>query len=259
MKRFITSSPFLYTAGLILVFALWFVFSYAQGFGSLVFPSPAATFAALGDIMSRPYIYEALGNSLLHAIEGFAVAFALALLFGSLAGEFPFLKKVFQPLMTVLKSAPTAVFVFLFVLLSTSRNAPIWVVGLLAFPILYEAVRAGVDSVDRELVGSASVDGANSWQILTRIKIPLSLPYVALGVVASFALSFKTSIMAEVITGSTAPGLGAAILLYRDENPVDLSKVFAVAVIAIAVVLLFDAATAVLKYGLKRGGLIERD
>ena len=259
MKRFITSNAFLYTVGLAFVFGLWFLFSYIHGFGTLVFPSPIATFNALGDILSRAYIYKAMGNSLLHAIEGFAIAFGLALVFGSLAAELPFLKKIFHPLMVVLKSAPTAAFIFLFVLLSGSTDAPIWVVALLAFPILYEAVLAGIRSVTGDVIEAARVDGGSKAKILFRVKIPLAIPYVILGVVASFALSFKTSIMAEVISGSKAPGLGAAINLYRDDNPVDLSPVFAVAVIAIVIVLLFDLLTYLAKTALIRFHLIDGD
>ena len=257
MKRFITNNIVLYTFGFILLLGLWFLFSYAQGFGTLVFPSPIATFEALGDILSRAYIYQALGNSLLHALEGFAVAFALAIVVGATAGEIAPLKKVFHPIMVVLKSAPTAAFVFLFVLLSGSKNAPIWVVSLLAFPILYEAVVAGITSVDQDCIQAARADGANRMQLLLSVKAPLAIPYIGLGVVASFALSFKTSIMAEVITGSTAPGLGSAILLYRDLNPVDLSPVFAVAFIAIVVVLLFDLVTWGIRKILTKVGLIE--
>ena len=240
MKRFITSNSFVYTAGLALVFLLWLFISLSQGPGNLIFPSPIDTFRVTGELLSSSYIYQCLGMTLLRTLEGFAIAFALALVLGSFAGEFPYLQRFFKPLILVFKSAPTAAFVFLFLMLSGTSRAPIWSVGLLAFPILYEAVVAGYNAVPQQLVYAARVDGATRLRRLVRIKIPLSIPYLVLGVVSSFALSFKTSIMAEIVAGMTSPGLGGAIRVYRNLDPSDLTPVFAIALIAIVIVLLFD-------------------
>lgn len=226
-----------------LVFLLWLFISLSQGPGNLIFPSPIDTFRVTGELLSSSYIYQCLGMTLLRTLEGFAIAFALALLLGSFAGEFPYLQRFFKPLTLVFKSAPTAAFVFLFLMLSGTSRAPIWIVGLLAFPILYEAVVAGYNAVPRQLVYASRVDGASRLRRLVRIKIPLSIPYFVLGVISSFALSFKTSIMAEIVAGMTSPGLGGAIRVYRNLDPSDLTPVFAIALIAIVIVLLFDLGT----------------
>ena len=243
MKRFITSNSFVYTAGLALVFLLWLFISLSQGPGNLIFPSPIDTFRVTGELLSSSYIYQCLGMTLLRTLEGFAIAFALALVLGSFAGEIPYLQRFFKPLILVFKSAPTAAFVFLFLMLSGTSRAPIWIVGLLAFPILYEAVVAGYNAVPQQLVYASRVDGATRLRRLVRIKIPLSIPYLVLGVISSFALSFKTSIMAEIVAGMTNPGLGGAIRVYRNLDPSDLTPVFAIALIAIVIVLLFDLGT----------------
>ena len=120
MKRFITSNPFLYTVGLILVFVLWLLISFSLGQGNLVFPSPFQVFGETGRLLSDSFTYKSIGLSLLRTLEGFGISLAGALILGSLAGEIKPLQKILKPLMIVLKSAPTAAFVFLFILLSGS-------------------------------------------------------------------------------------------------------------------------------------------
>ena len=249
MRKFITANPFLYTAGIAFVFLVWFLVTLSQGGAdSLVFPSPIATFAKTGELLRDEYIYRCLGGTLARTGEGFLVAFASALLLGSLTGAIKPLQRFFKPLVLVLKSAPTAIFVFLFLVLAGTARTPIWIVGFLAFPILYESVVAGFNAVPEQTLWAAKIDSASRLKTVLRIQLPLSVPYIALGVVSSFALSFKTSIMAEIISGLTLPGLGTAIRVFRQDNPVDLTPVFAVALISIALVLALDAVT----YGIRK-------
>ena len=240
MRRFFTSNPFVYTAGLTFVFALWLLISATLGAGSLIFPSPIATFAALGEMLSDSYIYDCLGRTLLRTLEGFGISFAMALVLGSLAGHWTWLQRFFKPGLIVLKSAPTAAFVFLFLILSGASQAPIYIVVILAFPILYEAVVGGINAIPKQLIYAARIDAASPLSMTLRIRIPLAVPFIVLGVMSSFALSFKTTIMAEIIAGDTKPGLGSAIANYRALDPTNLAPIFAIAFSAIVVVLLMD-------------------
>ena len=247
MKKLITSNPFLYTLGLILVFVLWIIISYGLGPGNLVFPSPIDVFKATGTILSDSFTYQSIGNSLLRTFEGFSISFLAALLLGSLTGEIKALQLVFKPLIIVLKSAPTAAFVFLFLLLTGSSFAPICIVTLLAFPILYESVVAGYNAVPEQMIFAAKVDGASRLRRAMKVELPLALPFVILGMVNSFALSFKTEIMAEIIAGDTNAGIGGAIRMYRNEDPSNLAPIFGLALIAIIIILLFDLISHLIK------------
>ena len=241
MKKFITANPFLYTAGLLFVFAVWFLISLSQGgVNSLTFPNPVATFSYAFRLLGDEYIYRCIGGTLLRTLEGFGLSFALALVLGSITGSITPLQRFMKPLILVLKSAPTAAFVYLFLVIAGTSQSPVWIVGLLAFPILYESVVSGFNAVPEQMLWAARIDGSKRLSTLFRVQLPLSVPYLALGVVSSFALSFKTSIMAEIISGLTKPGLGVAIRVFRMDDPTDLTPVFAVALIAILLILLVD-------------------
>lgn len=243
MKKLISkpySYPILYTLGILFVFVAWFLISLSQGQGNLIFPSPAATISKLGELLSGPYIYKCIGWTMLRTLEGFGIAFGAALLIGSLAGTIKPLQAFLKPLIIVFKSAPTAAFVFLFLVLSGSSKAPIYIVIILAFPILYDAVVGGINNIPPEINDAVRVDRGGFFYPLVKIHIPLAAPYVLVGLASSFALSFKTSIMAEIITGSTNYGLGNLITSYRNGDPSDLTPIFAITFLAILIILIID-------------------
>lgn len=239
-KTFITNNYFLYTLGIIFIFLLWLFLSSALGRASLIIPSPIETFKVFGELFISKYTWESIGWTLLRTLMGFGIALVIAFILGVIAGNNKHVYTFFKPLIAVLKSIPTAALVFLFLILSGSRFAPTYIVFLLSFPILYESIAGGIRSIPQEINESARLDTNNFLQVVIKIKIPLSLPYVIVGLASSFALSLKTEIMAEIITGDTSYGLGSMISAYRTIDPSDLTPIFAIALIALIIILITD-------------------
>ena len=156
--------------------------------------------------------------------------------------------------MVVLKSVPTVAFVFVFIVMSNAREAPIYVVFVICFPILYEAVVGGFKSIDKDVLDAAKVDGASYLKSATFIKFPLAVPYSIVGIVSSFALSFKIEIMAEVITGSTKNGLGSSINYAYSQA--EMPNVFAYSLLVIIFMLLVSLLEEVIRQIMKKKGLI---
>ena len=243
----LTSNTTMYIYGVFFVFAIWYLISISQGYGNLIFPNPIETFKEVGILLSSPYIYKCIGWTILRTLIGFAIAFVSAFILGTISGTFKRFQMFLKPLMIVLKSAPTAAFVFLFLILSGSRYAPIYIVIILAFPILYESVVGGLNSITDEINDALRVDSGRFFKSLFRVRIPLSLQYIVVGLASSFALSFKTSIMAEIIAGDTNYGLGSAITSYRNAEPANLVPVFAITLIAIILILIVDLISTLIK------------
>ena len=255
MKKFIsvlTSNSALYIYGIFFVFVGWYLISLNYGYGNLIFPNPFDTFKETGRLLSSSYIYKSIGWSILRTLIGFVVSFVAAMILGTLAGSFPKLQLFLKPLIIVLKSAPTAAFVFLFLVLLGSKYAPIFIVIILAFPILYESFVGGIESITPEINDALKIDSGNYFKSLLVVKLPLSLKYIGVGLASSFALSFKTSIMAEIIAGNTNYGLGGAITAYRNSDPTNLTPIFAITLIAILLVLFVDLISIVIKYFIKK-------
>lgn len=247
MKKFISNKFTLFALGILFVIALWFIISLAFDTNSGIFPSPIETFKEFGVLLGDAYSYQCLGYTFLRMAIGFTISFLLALIVGILAGNHAWLYEFLKPLMTVIKSIPTVALVFLFIVIVTPRNAPIFVVFIICFPILYEAVAGGFKKVDQEIISSAQVDGARYWKRVLFIKLPLSFSYIVVGVVSSFSLSFKLEIMAEVLTGYTRNGLGSVIHYVQQADPTNLTSVFAYSLFAIIFMLLITLLETIVK------------
>ena len=255
MKKFISNKYVLYALGIVLFILLWWVISLCFDINGMVVPSPFTSTGKMFTLLGQAYTYKCIGFTLLRVLIGFSISFIAAFVFGVIAGNSKIVSGLLKPTMIVLKSVPTATVVFLFMVLVGGTNAPILVTMLISFPILFEAVTAGIMNVDKETVEASKVDGANYLKRNMFIKIPLALPYIGVGVLASFSLSFKIEIMAEVITGSTSYGLGAVIRsaanAATNADGTQMDSVFGYSLIAVIIVLLISITADIIKDKIK--------
>ena len=238
MKKFITNKYVLTILGIVLFFAIWLIISYSVQDQKMIFPDPWSTVKEAGRILQGEYIYKCIGWTFMRMAIGFTCAFTLACIFGVIAGNFPHFKTLFKPIVVALKSIPTSAFVFLFLIVSGARYAPIYIVVFISFPILYEAFSAGVSNVPQEILEAAKIDGGGVLRTIFKIRLPLALPYIFVGIASSFALSFKIEIMAEITSGDTKHGIGSAISAAQKSDPSNMLPIFAYSLIAVVFILL---------------------
>ena len=258
MKRFISNKFVLFFLGVVFVIVLWVFISLVFDKNGTIFPSPVLTMQKFKDVATDYYTYKCIGYTLLRILIGFSISFVAAFILGVLAGNHQPLYQFLKPLMIVLKSVPTVALVFFFIILITAEEAPIFIVLLICFPILYEGVAGGIRSVDKQFIDSARVDGAHYMKRATRIKVPLAFPYVIVAMISSFALSFKIGVMAEAMSGYPIRGLGGLIQAAKNDatDPDFMIRIFAYSLFAILLMLIVSLLQEIITYYLKRSGLI---
>jgi len=78
---------------------------------------------------------------------------------------------------------------------------------VVAFPLMYQSIKTGFLSVDKNIIGAAKVDGASNWNMLLKIIIPLSYRAILTGTILGFTRSFgefgATLMFAGNIPGKT--------------------------------------------------------
>ena len=255
VKKFITNKYMMFLYGTIFLFLLWWIISLCVN--SLVVPSPFATIALAFEYLKEGYTYACLGYSLLRMIIGFAIAFVVAFAIGLIVNDSEKMYQFFTPLMTFFKAIPTVALVFLFIVLIGAQSAPILVVVLIGIPILYESIVGGLKSSEDELMEAADIDGAKKIKKLFKIQLPLGLPYIIVGMISTFSLSFKIEIMAEVITGYTKNGLGSLIKGAQMSEPTDMTPVFAYSLIAVVLMLIVTLVAYIITQRIKKKQLIK--
>lgn len=247
LKKIITNKYLLTFLGVIFFFLLWFVLYFVAGQSQAIFPSPIETIKQMFVFLGEQYTYRCIWGSLSRMIIGFSIASILGIVIGMIVGNLTSLKYVFNPTIIALKSIPTAAIVFLFLVLAGLRNAPIYVVGIIVFPIVYEATVSGYRNIEKDILDALKVDNHRKIYGNFIIKFPLSFPYIALGLISSFALSFKIEIMAEVISGSSSYGIGRAIQVSYINAENGMVPTFAYSLIAILVVMIISLVFVILK------------
>ncbi len=58
---------------------------------------------------------------------------------------------------------------------------------IVAFPLMYQTVKTGFQSVDKDIEEAARVDGANEWNVFLLVSLPLSIKSIITGIILSFA------------------------------------------------------------------------
>ncbi len=251
MKKFITNRYFLTFLGVILFFLLWYLIYILAGKSIYVFPDPFTTIKRSFELFGDAYLYKCIWGSLYRMLIGFGVASIVAIFIGMIVGNHLKLKHVFNPTMIALRSIPTAAIVFLLLHLAGFDNAAPYVVGVIVFPMVYEATVSGYQHIDKQVLMAMKLDNNTRLQKNFKVKLPLSMPYIAVGLTTSFALSFKIEIMAETLTStSQSYGLGRAIAVEFANQTDGLISTFAYAFIAILIMLIVSLLVFILKRAL---------
>jgi hypothetical protein len=79
----------------------------------------------------------------------------------------------------------------------------------------YHIAKGFFDTISMSLDEAALLDGANKWQVLTQIIMPLSKPVVVYTMLTSFAGPFKDFMLAKVLCGANQEYYTVAVGLYQ--------------------------------------------
>ena len=246
MKRS-TGNKKIYICGILLVLILWELLSEWIGQKTMVFPGPFSTFSYAFVLLKREYTWRCISATMRKMLEGFGISLFLGFLLGIPAGNDERISILLKPLITTLRAIPTASLVYLFIVLAGFRQAPVCLVVMIGFPIIYEGVMTGIANVESSYIDAARLDGASFLQENCWVRIPLAFPYILAAMASAFSLSFKIEIMAEVITGASVPGLGSAISGARAADPTNMVPVFGYSLIAVGMMLLIDFSVSFLR------------
>jgi len=126
--------------------------------------------------------------------------------------------------------------------------------------VLYAVVPAvrysahGVRSVSPELIEAGQVSGCTKWQILTKIRLPLALPEILLGLNQTIMLALSMLVITALV-GTRDLGQEVYIALTKADTGRGLVAGFAIAFIAIIAdrMILASARKARIRYGLEAG------
>ncbi|HVL24900.1 MAG TPA: ABC transporter permease subunit [Thermomicrobiales bacterium] len=211
---------------------LWLELSGTQ---SYIFPKPTEIGAALWNnfYLFRPHLFSTLQVLVL----GYAIGAGVGLLLAATITQAPFVEKVITPYILLLVTTPMIALVpLLSAKLGYDTILPrVIVVALASGPMVMINAATGFRRTDLGKIALARSYGANTLQLFTKVRFPLALPMIIVGLMVGAIFGLLTAVGAEMVGSSE--GLGNRLVYYSSR--VQMANFFAVIVI-LAVIGILD-------------------
>lgn len=229
--------------GFSVLVGLWYVISLITK-GEL--PTPVATFIVFWELIKDPFydygpndkgIALQLGSSLVRVFSGFLMGAVIAIPMGILMGASTFCKKMFYPIVQVLKPvSPLAWFPIGLVAFQSASSATVFIIFITSlWPTLINT-SFGVASLPDDHKNVAKAFGFSRWKYLTKVLLPYSLPHIITGLRLSIGVAWLVIVAGEMLSG----GLGIGFFVWDSWNALSLERVISAILIIGLVGLLMD-------------------
>jgi nitrate/nitrite transport system permease protein len=229
--------------GLACLVAFWYGVSLLTH-GEL--PTPTATFQVFWDLVKDPFydfgpndkgIALQLWSSIIRVFSGFMLGAIVAIPVGLLMGASAFCRKIFYPLVQLLKPvSPLAWFPIGLVAFESASKATIFIIFITSlWPTLINTA-FGVGSIPDDHKNVAKAFGFSRWKYLTKVLIPFSLPHIITGLRLSIGVAWLVIVAGEMLSG----GIGIGFFVWDSWNALSLEKVISAILIIGIVGLLLD-------------------
>ena len=203
----------------------------------LLLPSPAAVVARLGQLALTAGFWKVTALSLLRVVLGSVLAVVSGVLLAVICCRWKLADTLFAPMVTVIKSTPVASFIVLLLLWLGRDLLPVVIVVLMALPVIWGNVCAGIRNTDPLLLRTAKVFGFTRRRTLRRVYIPSVMPHFLSGCRTALGLGWKAGIAAEVLT---VPVLSIGKLLMEAKQYWEVTDLFAWTLVVILCSLIIE-------------------
>jgi NitT/TauT family transport system permease protein len=154
--------------------------------------------------------------------------------------QFPFVEKIVAPYILLLVTTPMIALVPLLILrLGFGMEPRIIAVALASGPMVMINSATGFRRTDLAKIALARSFGASTFQIFLKIRIPMALPMVIVGLMIGSIFGLLTAVGAEMVGGSA--GLGNRLAYYSSliQMPQFFACILILAAIGISLYVLF--------------------
>lgn len=194
----------------VLIVAWWWMAS--RSMPAFVLPSPFDVLEALARFFYVPAHMHHLASTFVRVVGSVSMATLLGLLLALLPYYVPALKGVVEDrLLPVLNAIPSIGWAILAVVWFNASNTTVLIVQtaiLLPFCLINAA--AGLREIDRELLEMGHSFTRARWRLLTKLVVPMLLPFLLASIAMTYGMAWKISLVSELFGSET--GLGFLML-----------------------------------------------
>lgn len=168
-------------------------------------------------------------------ISSAALALIIGIPLGILAAKSETLYKVLRPILDLMQTMPSFVYLIPAVIFFGLGNVPGMIATVVfSMPPAIRLTTLGITQVPKELVEVADAFGSTSWQKLIKVEIPVALKTIMAGVNQCIMLALSMVVIASMIG---ARGLGYQVLIGIQRVDIGVGFEAGLGIVIIAIVL----------------------
>jgi ABC-type nitrate/sulfonate/bicarbonate transport system permease component len=212
----------------LLLLVIWQLASVYHWINPLIAPPPTEVANDIVRLVSSGALLAALVATFKRIIIGFVLAVIISVSLGTLMARIQVVEDAVDPIVELIRPvSPLAIFPLAILWFGIGDAAKIFLITLsCSFPIILNTY-AGVRSIDISFIRAARSLGANSWEIVSKVVLPGSMPQIFTGIRIAWGIALIVIIASEMI-GATE-GLGYMVL--QAQQTFRVERVFAGVVI----------------------------
>jgi NitT/TauT family transport system permease protein len=223
-------APYTFTLGF---FLLWEVVCRVFKVSSFILPPPTAIWAAMVQYHT-PLLKNAF-HTLWMTLAGFGLTVVFGMVMGMLVGSSRLLYAGLNPLLVGFNSIPkVAVVPILVIWFGVGWLPPVLTAFVISFFPIVVNIATGLATIEPEVEDVMKALGASKLDILLKVGIPRSLPYLFGALKVSVTLAYIGSVIGE----QNASNLGLGNLITRASADFNVPLIFA-ALIVLAILGIF--------------------
>ncbi|RFC74547.1 ABC transporter permease [Streptomyces sp. AcE210] len=208
----------LYTLSVLVGLGVWQLL--AMKYGSSLLASPKATASAADELARDGTLAKSVIASSRRILIGWGLGIVVGVPVGLLVGQIRTVRQLLEPYIEFFRFIPPVAFVTLAVVwLGIGESSKVVLIFYTAVFIITLNTSAGVLAVNESKLRAAASLGANRRQILQRIVLPSTVPYIVTGARLAMGNSFLTIVSAEIVASQV--GLGSLIWTSRNYGRID--------------------------------------
>ena len=199
--------------GIVSVVALWSLLSTTV---APDLPSPLRSWEESKRYILEPFFKEGEMNqgigrlayfSLVRVAQGYFLAILIGTPLGFLLGLSRTFTQAFDPLIQILRPiSPLAWLPLGLILFQRSEPAALFTIAICAMWPTVINTAVGVRNINQDYVNVGRVLRLSRWQMLTKIIIPATIPYLFTGYRLSLGIAWLVIVAAEMLTGAVGVG-----------------------------------------------------
>ncbi len=197
-----------------LLFGLLLLTLWELSSGRLIDPfwisSPSRVFGYLWEVTSDGSIFAHLAVTLYETFTGFFIGAVTGIGFGFLLARRETLAQILDPFIVAFNGIPRIALAPIFIIwFGIGPNSKVILVVMVVFFLTFFNTYSGVKGVDVELKNILRIMGATDRQILWKVTIPATVPWITTGLKLSVPYALVGAVVGEFIAASK--GLGYLI------------------------------------------------